>query len=811
VESEDRKIVIIGGGIIGLSVAYHLSKLGITDVLLIERKRLTSGTSWHAAGIVGPLRASVNGTKLASYATELFPALEQETGQTTGYKKTGGFWLTRSKDRMVELARIADVGGMMGMDARLVTPEEIATAAPYLRTDDLVGGLQVAEDGQATPVDICMAYTKAVRAAGIQILEQTSCAAIEKFNGSVSAIELSSGEKVSCDKLIVCAGVWSQRLGEMAEVPVPLQAVEHMYVVTESMPQLPDPFPILRDLDGGIYIKGDTGKLVLGGFEYKAKPWNAFGPEGDREFLELPEDWDQFEHFMTGGLNRLPALNKTGIQHFMNGPESFTPDSRPLLGESPFLKGFFVAAGMNSVGMMSSAGVGKAMAEWVRDSQAPFDLWDVDIARFDHLSSNQDFLVKRMEEAVGDVFATHWPLKQAKAGRDLRRSVLHDQFEKSGAFFGAPTGWERPLWFCQTEEERELCYSFGDQHWWPMAAREVQAMTTGVGVLELSPFTKLDIKGVQACELLQTLCTSDIDVVEGRAIYTQMLNDKGGIEADITVTRFGPEHFRVVSGAATRWKDIAWLKKHSTGLDATVFDMTEAEVVLGIMGPKSRGFLSSLTNADFSNEAFPFSTSKLIDLGLHQIRATRVSFAGELGWELYIPVKQAASIYEALLDKGQDFGLVHVGHMALDSCRLEKGYKHWGHDIGTEDSPLHAGLGFTVDWNNGDFLGRNALLNQKEQGFSRRLMTFAVKHGHPLLLHDEPIYRNGDLVGQTTSGGRGFRTDKSICFASVRMIAGLSLGDYRDAKFEISIAGQRHELEPLKAPAFDPKNERLRG
>ena len=480
------------------------------------------------------------------------------------------------------------------------------------------------------------------------------------------------------------------------------------------------------------------------------------------------------------------------------------------LGESAFLTGFFVAAGMNSVGMMSSAGVGRAMAEWVRDSQAPFDLWDVDVARFDKLSGNKSFLVKRMEEAVGDVFGTHWPLKQAKAGRDLRRSVLHEVFAEAGAFFGAPTGWERPLWFGRNEEERAISYSYGDQSWWPMAEREVHGMSAAVGLLELSPFTKIDVVGEQAKESLQWLCTSNIDVEEGRAIYTQMLNDRGGIEADITVTRLAADHFRIVSGAATRWKDLAWLQKQGQRFSISVSDVTSMEAVLGLVGPRSRDLLEAVSSDEFSNEAFPFSTSKEVDLGMNKLRATRVSFAGELGWELYIPTEQAAAVYRTLVEAGREFDLVPAGHMALDSCRLEKGYKHWGHDIGTEDSPLETGLGFTIDWSK-DFLGKEALVRQKDLGVKRRLLSFAIVEGHPLLLHDEPLFRNGELVGQTTSGGRGFRTGRSLCFASVRMIEGLSLKKFRDAVFEISIAGKLHRLEPLTAAAFDPNNERLKG
>jgi glycine cleavage system aminomethyltransferase T/glycine/D-amino acid oxidase-like deaminating enzyme len=690
--------VIIGGGVIGLGIAYHLAELGVTDVVLIERNQLTSGTSWHAAGIVGPLRASLNLTHLARYATELFPQLEARTGQTSGYQRTGGLWLARNDDRMIELRRIAHMGEVTGMHVEMIGPAKIAERVPSLSVEGLVGALWVDEDGQANPVDICAAYAKRAKAAGIRIMEGVGCAGFDIEKGRVSGVRLTSGETIRCETVINAGGAWARDIGALAGVPMPLQAVEHMYVVTEAIPGLEQPFPIVRDLDEGIYIKGDSGKLVLGGFEPHAKLFHTKSPEGNRPFLELAEDWEQFEPFMTAGLNLVPKLGEIGIRHFMNGPESFTPDTRPLMGESPYLRGFFVAAGFNSTGMMSSAGAGKAMAEWVVDGEPGLDLWALDIARFDRSASSRYFVGARMQESVADLFRMHWPYKQSKAGRDSRRSAFHRQFAEASAVFGAPTGWERPLWFAKNNDERKFRYAMGRQHWWAAAEREAKAMAEGVGLFELSPFTKVDVQGRDALALLQYLSANEIDVPVGKAVYTQMLNARGGIEADVTVTRFGEKHFRVTSGAATRQKDVAWIKRHAEdrGLDVVVSDVTSSEAVLAVMGPRSRELLQSLTDADLSDAAFPFSTSQLIDIGPANVRATRVSFVGELGFELYVATELAESLLAAIVEAGPSFGLAHCGHFALDGCRLEKGYRHWGHDIGPKETPLEAGLGFAV-------------------------------------------------------------------------------------------------------------------
>lgn len=810
----DARVVIIGGGVIGLSAAYHLARLGIGDVLLVERNQLGSGTSWHAAGIVGPLRTSASATRLTHYALELLPRLAAQTGQDVGFRRTGGLWLARRGERMAELARVAALGDLVGIGAEIIDRDEIARRAPDLRVDDLSGALWVEDDAQASPVDLCMAYARGARSAGARILEGVACTGFERRGGVVAAVHLSSGERVRCETVLNCAGAWARRVAALADVPVPLQAVEHMYVVTEPIAGLSPRFPVVRDLDGGVYLKADTGRLLLGGFEYNAKVWDPEGPDGEQAFVEFPRDWDQFEPFMKAGLERVPALASAGIRHFMNGPEAFTPDSRPLIGESPFLRGFYVAAGFNSTGMMSSAGVGRAVAEWIRDRRAPFDLWEVDVARFDRASGSRAFLGARMKEAVGDVFGMHWPYKQARAGRGLRRSALHRAFAEAGAVFGAPTGWERPMWFARSATEAGLEYSFGAQPWWPSAEREAIAVRDATALLELTPFTKIDVCGADALALLQRLCANQIDVEPGRAVYTQMLNAQGGIEADLTVTRRGEIEFRVVSGAATRYRDLAWInaERERLGSRVGVFDATSAEVVLGVMGPHSRALLESLSGADLDDAAFPFATTRRIEIGGAEVYATRMSFVGELGWELYIAVEFAAAVYEALLEAGARFALDHCGLLALDSCRMEKGYRHWGHDIGPGVTPLEAGLGFAVAWDKaGGFTGRDELVRQRERGVTRRLLQFAVDGGHPLLLHEEPIRRDGRAVGRTTSGARGFRTGLSLCMGYVPCAAGTPRGEMLDACYEVDAGGERFALRALAHPPYDAAGARMRG
>jgi len=806
----DTKVVIIGGGIIGLSVAYHLGKRGCNDVVLLERNELTSGTSWHAAGIVGPLRANMNLTKLAIYATTLFAELEQETGQATGYKRTGGLYLAQDQDRLTELKRIHAMGELNDLHVEIISPEKVSTVAPHLYSTDLIGALWIDEDGQTNPVDTCHALARGAKNRGIKIIEHTQVTDIHSQRGAVHSVTTNNGTTIRCETVINCAGLWAREVGAMAGVRIPLQAVEHMYIVTEPIAELPQPCPVVRDLEGRIYIKEDAGKLVIGGFETNAKLWYPSQESNKDGYLMFPEDWEQFEPFLQSGLHRVPALEKTGVQHFMNGPESFTPDTRQLMGEAPELNNYFVAAGFNSIGIMSSAGVGKVMADWIIDGTAPMDLWPVDIARADPMWDDDSFLQNRTQEAVANQFNMHWPYKQMDTGRDLRRSPLHGKLEQAGAVFGAIASWERPLWFAHNTSEREIRYSYDAQVWWPYAERESEAVQNRVALFELSPFSKFQITGADAENLLQRLCANDISGNDGKVVYTLMLNHKGGIEADVTVRRVSREEYWIIGGAATRWKDLTWTRRNMhRNKRVGINDITEEYAVLGIMGPRSRELLNRLCSNELSNSSLPFSSACEIEIDSIPVVAQRTSFVGELGYELYIPNANAVSIYDAVCEAGASFDMGHAGFYCMESCRIEKGFKHWGHDMTSEDSPSNAGLNFTVDYNKHDnFIGKSALLKQTQP--DQHLVLFSVNGAHPLLLHDEPIYRDDKLVGVTTSGARGFRTGLSLCFADIRVEPGETKQELYNHNYEVGIAGERFPLTTHKCPPYDPDGLKIR-
>jgi 4-methylaminobutanoate oxidase (formaldehyde-forming) len=584
-----------------------------------------------------------------------------------------------------------------------------------------------------------------------------------------------------------------------------------MYVVTDTVPDLPSPCPIIRDLDGRIYIKEDAGKLVIGGFETNAKIWRPDQNGHDPAYLMFPEDWDQFMPFMDAGLHRLPVLEQIGIRHFMNGPEGFTPDTRQLMGETPEMRNYFVAAGFNSIGIMSSAGVGKVMAEWIVGGEAPMDLWAVDINRHDPSASTREFLSSRIPEAVANQFEMHWPYKQMISARNIRLSPLHRAFAEAGAVFGAPTGWERPLWFARNEAERKAPYSYGNQHWWRYTQREAAALQESAALLELSPFTKIEITGSGSESFLQEVCANNVAVEPGRMVYSQMLNARGGIEADVTLTRLAEDRYWLVSGAATRTRDLQRLRRVADGrANIGLTDVTSAYAVLAVMGPKSRALLAQVSAANLSAAAFPFGSSRDIDIGAVSVRASRVSYVGELGWELYIPAEFADYVHRTLMMAGDSVGLAHAGHYCLDGCRVEKGFRHWGHDIGPDDSPIEAGLAFAVDFDKQAFIGRDALLRQRETGCKRRLIQFKINQGNPLLLHDEPIYRDGRLVGLTTSGAYGPRTGLSICLGYVDTGDLSSPGDIFDMPYEVGIAGEKFAASALKKPPYDPTGARMR-
>lgn len=784
-------ILIIGGGAIGLSVAYHLAKRGATDVTVLERNTLTSGTSWHAAGIVGPLRATPNMTHLAKAALDVFPALEAETGMSTGYVQTGGFWLARETARLNELHRIADLGVTQGLTPRVIPASDVPL--DQLDLSQHAGALHVPEDANVNPVDLCMAYARAAKDHGVRIREGVQVARLLTDGPRCSGVALADRSEIQADRVVIATGAWSREMAATAGVALPLQAVEHMYVVTEPVPDLPNPFPVIRDLDRGIYLKGDAGKLVIGGFEPDAKCWDTSGPEGDRAFLEMAEDWDQFAPFMEAALELCPVLEMVGIQHFMNGPESFTADTRPLVGETE-VDGLFVAAGMNSVGIMSSAGIGRALADWIVDGRPPMDMWEVDVARVDPATASADHMAARVKEAVADLFALHWPYKQPTSGRDLRRSAMHDRWAAAGAQFGSTAGWERGLWYGAAQP-----YSVTAQGWWPMAEAEAAAMATGTALIDLSPFTKIDVSGPDALAGLNWLSTAQLDVAVGRAVYTQMLNPRGGIEMDVTITRLSSDQFHITSGAATRARDLAYLRR-KLPKSVQITDVTEDFCTIGVMGAGSRALLTSL-GAQLDT---PFSHVAGVNVAGVSCRATRVSFVGELGWELRVPNVHAAALFDAL----QDTGARPLGHYALDGCRVEKGFKHWGHELGPEVTPLEAGLGFAIDWTK-EFTGKSALDTQRSGGVAQRLLLMQVA-GEPLLLHDEPIHEDGEHVGLTTSGARGPRTGLNLCFAMIKTRLGETRAETCARAFTVQVAGQAYAATPLLNPPFDPKGERMR-
>lgn len=809
-------IAIIGGGAVGLSVAYHLGRSGNCSVGLFEANQLGSGTSWHAAGIVGPLRASFNLTKIAMAATEIFPELEKTTGQTTGYRQTGGLWLAQNYARLTELRRIHAMGCRVGLGVEIISPREVAQIMPHLRVDDLAGALWVAEDAQVNPVDLCAAYAAGAKQFGVQIFENEPIRTVTTDTGRISGVLLTNGEHVDCKTVVLCAGVWSRALAAEIGVNIPLQGVEHMYVITEPIHSLSTSVPVVRDLDAGVYLKGDTGKIVIGGFEKNAKTWNpATAVPAGGGFLMFDEDWDQFEPFMSAAVRRMPDLETVGIQTFMNGPESFTPDTKPLIGEVPEVAGLYVAAGFNSVGIMSSAGVGRALAEWILQGRTRFDLWEVDVCRASPAWNDSAVLKARMHEAVHTQFAMHWPLKQPEPRAGLFRSSLFHRLAQAGAVFGCLPHWEVPLWYAENKRESEIIDSYGEQSWWPVAHREAMRMANSVALVDLSQFSKFDIVGVGAHEGLQFICTADMNMRVGQSKYTVMLNEFGGIETDVTVSRLAENHFRIVSGANTRYKDHARLCRLLESFDGvSITDQTQNEGVLGVMGPRSRELLKCILTPQSQIDSLPFGYLLSGKIDEMPVVVLRRSYAGELGFEIYLDAGHAPAVYDRILAVREGFNLSHLGMLALDGCRLEKGFGHWSHEWGPEVTPLEANLEFVLGKHKTDFLGQDAIKQQRKQGVSQRLVLFElllVTSVRPLLLHDELVICDDEIVGLTTSGGIGPRTGKLLTFALVQCERNESFSTVIDKPYQIEVAGDLYETRVLTEAPYDPDGMRMRG
>ncbi len=806
------QVVIIGGGIIGCSVAYHLCKLGLTDVVLLERKRLTSGTTWHAAGLVGQLRATQNLTRLAQYTSTLLQELEAETGQATGFKQTGSVSIANNAERFEELKRGASMAKCFGLEVEVLTPREAAALWPLMNASDVVGAVYLPGDGQTNPTDTTRAYAKGATLRGARIFENVAVTGIHHKDGRVSGVTTEHGD-LQAEYVVNCAGMWARQVGRLAGVSVPLHAAEHFYIVTEPIAGLASGLPTLRDPGSATYFKEEVGCILAGFFEAQAKPWGRGGEAipADFAFGTFGEDWEHLEEVFNQALHRMPALETAGIKLFLNGPESFTPDDRYHIGEAPELKHFYVAAGFNSIGIQSSGGAGKVLAEWIAHGHPPIDLWDVDIRRNRPFQNNRRYLEKRVSETLGLLYDMHWPFRQYQTSRKVRLSPLHDRLVHQGACFGEVAGWERANWFAPPGVEPVYQYSYGKQNWFAHSAAEHRAVRENVGLFDQTSFSKFLFQGKDAVRVLNRLCGNQIDVKSGKVVYTQMLNERGGIEADVTVTRVAPDCFYIVDAAATQTRTFSYIQSHITPDEyAFLTDVTSAYAVLSVMGPNARRLLSGLTDADLSNAAFPFTTAQDIDFADARLRALRITYVGELGWELHIPTEYALPIYDAIIQAGKAFSLQHCGYHALNSLRIEKGYRHWGHDVADEDTPLEAGLGFAARPNKGPFLGREVLLEQQRAGVKKQLVQFALEDPDALLYHNEPIWRENEIVGFMTSGMFGHTIGAAIGLGYVNHAEGVTPAYIQAGRYDIEVAGRRIPARVSLRPLYDPENERVK-
>lgn len=804
-------MVIIGGGIAGCSVAYHLAKLNVRDVVLLERGRLTSGTTWHAAGLVMQLRTSAALTELCRYSARLYEQLEAETGQATGFRRNGSLPIARTNERFTEIKRLASLGKVFGVETEILSPAEVKARYPLLDDSQIVGGMFVPGDGQTNPVDTTMALAKGARIGGARIFEGVAVTGISVEKGRVRSVQTETGSIV-CETVVLCCGLWTRDLAAKIGVNVPLYAAEHMYVLTKGIPNIPTNLPVLRDTDGYVYVKEDAGNLLIGCFEPCAKPRPAAELPDRAEFIEFDEDWDHFELPISNAIEMIPQLATAEIRKFLNGPESFTPDNQFIVGPAPKVAGVYVAAGFNSQGVLAGAGIGKALAEWIVQGAPTLDLSEIDIARFQEFQANERYLNARTKESVGLLYAMHWPHRQMETARPARLSPLDHRLRAHNACFGETAGWERANWYAREGVAPEYQYSYGRQNWFDCAAAEHRAVREDVGLFDLSSFAKFELVGPDAAVELNRICANDVDVPPGKIVYTAMLNSRGGFEADLTVTRLAEDRFLIVTAATSQNRDFIWIKRNlRPDARAYLFDVTAGYAVLALMGPNARKVLSRVTDADLSNDAFPFATAQSIDVGYAKALAMRVSYVGELGWELFASTEVIGPIFDLLIGNGADLGLRLAGYHALDSLRLEKGYRHWGHDITPQDTPIEAGLAFAVAWNKrGGFTGCEALLRQKQQGPKRRLAHFLLADSQPLMFHNEPIWRDGNIVGRITSGGYGHALGRSVGMGYVEAEAPITPDFVERGRYEIEIACERFAASASRRPFYDPDSERMR-
>ncbi len=805
---DSAEVVVVGGGIVGASVAYHLTRRGITDVALVEQGTLTCGTTWHAAGLVSQLKSTFSLTKLATYSARLFEELEDETGQATGYRTPGSISVADNPERWEEILRGATMAETIDVETRVIDLDEAAERWPLMRTDDLVGALFIPRDGQTSPVDTTMALVKGARANGAQVVENTAVTEITVADGRVSGVQTEHGP-IETEIVVLASGMWTRHLARKIGVNVPLQACEHFYIVTEPITGVQIGMPTLRDPGNHTYFKEETGKIMAGFFEPRGKVWRTDEIPRDFAFGTLAEDWDHIGPVFERAMARVPALESCGIQLFFNGPEAFTPDGVFYMGEAPEVDNCYVAAGFNSVGIQSAGGVGWALADWIADRHPPMDLNSVDIRRACPFQADEGYLSARIGESLGLLYAMHWPFRQYESARGIRKSPLHEQIDAAGAVFGETAGWERPNWYAAAGQQRAYEYSYGKQNWQPNMVAECLGVREAVGLFDQTSFAKFEVAGPDAAAVLQRISAAEIDVGIGKAVYTQWCNHKGGIEADLTVTRTGDDAFFVVTAAAAESRDWAWLRRAARGREVELRNVTERQAMLGVMGPRARRLLAELTEDDLSNEAFGFATAQRIAVAGRPVLAIRMSYVGELGWELYVDNADAEAVYDAVVAAGEPLGLVHAGYHAMNSLRLEAGMRHWGHDITDEDTPLEAGLGFAVAWDStDDFVGRAALEAQRGLPRTKRLVQIRLEDPEVLSYHDEPLYRDGEMAGRITSSMWSATQDRCCAMGYVHCADGVTADWLESGAWQVNVAGRLVEASTSLRSWYDPRSRR---
>lgn len=805
------EVVIIGGGIIGTSVAYHLAKFGCKDVVLLERDKLTCGSTFHAAGLVGQLRTSANITQLLKYSVELYDNLAKETGLETGWKMNGGLRLACTPERMTEIRRQATTARSFGLEMHLLNAKEAQELWPIMDISDVLGAAFLPTDGQVNPSDITQSLAKGAKMQGAKIIENCLVESLELNGQTVTAIQTSLG-KIHCEKVVNCAGQWAKEIGRMAGVAVPVTSVQHQYLVTEQIEGVRSDLPTLRDPDRLIYFKEEVGGLVAGGYEPNPKIWAKEGIPENFIFSLLNPDWDHFEPLMNQMIKRAPAMEQAGVRELINGPEAFTPDGNFILGEAPNVKNFFVGAGFNAFGIASAGGAGKALAEWIIEGHPTMDLWTVDIARFHKHHGNDDWVDERTLELYGKHYTIAWPHEEHHSSRGLRISPLYETLKNQNACFGEKLGWERPNWFAPANMEPKDVPSMERANWFPIVKEEHIATRESVTLFDQSSFAKFLMVGKDAEEAMSWICANDVRKPGGSIIYTQMCNDRGGIECDLTVNKMDDGRFYIVTGTGFATHDFKWINQNiPEGLDAKLIDVTSAYGTLSLMGPKAREVLQAVTQNDLSHEAFPFATCQPISIGGAMVKALRVTYVGELGWELHIPSECLSKVYQLLMKAGQDYGIRNAGYRAIESLRLEKGYRAWSSDITPDHTPFEAGMGWAVKLKTDvPFIGREALEYQQRMGVSKKLACFTVDDPNVILLGRESIYRNDQLVGWLTSGGYGYTVEKNIGYGYVRSTPIVDKDFVMSGDYTLEVATKRVSCQVHLSPLFDPKMEKIK-